>query len=107
MLTRKNEDALVELVEEFVKSRNGFYKEHCSDKFLSGLITMYLQKPTPRNPHISFVEAMMDGDQNAAYDSACWIFEGLLEFRCGAGGNGHHVAQNFTAFMMDRIHLIK
>jgi len=92
------EKALEHEVRAFVENLNGRYKNHCSDDFLTALILRQLDCEY-RNRGLLYIELMLRGNMNAAYDAVCWIFESILEHRCKAGGNGHHVAQNFAKTM--------
>ena len=67
-------------VASFVEGLAGRYSDHCSDKFLVSLLCYRLHTSTP-------------------YDAAVLVFESILEGDCGAGGNGHHVAQGFAKAM--------
>ena len=82
-------------VAAFVAQLEGRFREHCSDAFLTGVI---MHRMT-RIGNTTYGEAMLNGDGNAAYEAAIPIFEIILEYRCRAGGNGHHVAQAFCAHM--------
>lgn len=100
MLPKKIEEIVAPVVASFVESQNGFYRKHCSDELLTALIMYQMGNPSRRNSmHSVAEEIVIGGDQNAAYDAVCWLFENVLEHGCHAGGNGHHVAQSFTAIM--------
>ena len=77
---------LTRVITLFVEGLEGRYNEHVSDKFL---IAILMRQCAP------FRTQIFDGDVNAAYTASCPIFENILEYQCGAGGNGHHVAQSF------------
>lgn len=80
---------LVQIVDRFVDQLNGRYKDYVSDIFLKALMLQLTQNEllfgNPRNH-----------DVNNAYNVGCVIFESILEYQCEAGGNGHHVAQDFA-----------
>lgn len=99
MLPRKIEEIVTPVVEKFVASQNGRYREHCSDAMLAALIIFHLGNPSRRYEDKCLAEASILGDRNAAYDAVCWLFEHVLEHKCRAGGNGHHVAQAFSEAM--------
>jgi len=99
MLPRKIEEIVTPVVEKFIASQNGRYRQHCSDEMLLALIVFRLGDPSRRDEKKCVAEAMLDGDRNAAYDATCWLFEHILEHKCRAGGNGHHVAQAFSEAM--------
>lgn len=90
-------------VAAFVAALNGRFREHCSDAMLVGLLMHRLcreyYKTGRSHGPTSRARALLSGDPNAAYDAAQPIFETVLERHCRAGGNGHHVAQNFGAHM--------
>lgn len=85
-------------VAAFVASLEGRFREHCSDAMLTAIL-MHRLRQSNRHNDKSLGTAMLGGDPNAAYEAACPIFEYVLEHGCRAGGNGHHVAQNFCAAM--------
>lgn len=75
-------------VTEFVKELDGRYQKYISDEFLNVLLVSeikraYSCKHKGPKPTVS----------QLAYDVGAYIFESLLENRCAAGGNDHHVAQ--------------
>ncbi len=84
-------------VAAFVAQLDGRFREHCSDAFLVGVLMHRLTRVA--NHDTTYGAAMLGGDGNAAYEAAIPIFEIILEYRCRAGGNGHHVAQAFSAHM--------
>lgn len=100
MLPRPIEEKIQPAVEAFVKDElAGRYKEHCSDTMLVGLIMWQLGNSSRRDPSRSIGELLYGGDASGVYDAVCWLFESVLEHKCRAIGNGHHVAQNFQAKM--------
>lgn len=97
------EEKTEKLVAEFVASLNGRYKEHISDKCLTGLLMMKLSEDYSLDiPNVSRMERMTEGESFAPYGAGCPVFELLLEDKCGVISNGHHVAQNFAKFMSER-----
>jgi len=98
MLRKSHEEQLRPIVAMFVRCQNGFYLKYCSDKFLTEIIMHQLGLPCFGSGK-SFAEMIISGDGNAAYDAVCWLFEIVLEHGCSAGGNGHHVAQQFAEMM--------
>ncbi len=99
-MNQKLEDQLKPIVDKFVAEElNGRYREHVSDAFLSALLMRELSRPVScHKPELSRAAAIVDGQgRGEAYDAACYIFEIILEHQCQAGGNGHHVAQDFNA----------
>ena len=88
------------LVDSFVESQQGFYRDHISDKALSALLMWRLSGSfSSHTPGKSRAEMILKGDVNAAYDAACCIFETVLEYGAGVRGNGHHRAQEFAEAM--------
>lgn len=85
-------------IAKFVAGLNGRYKSDVSDQFLMSLIwnewirdyTLYSEKEKK--------EVLLD---NLSYLSVLFIFENILEHACQAGGNGHHVAQEFADLFKD------
>lgn len=85
---------------DFTKKLKGRYKNLISDEFIIAYITY------------NFVNLYMDHRMkgvkspnaiNIAYDSCIELFESILEHRCNATGNGHHVAQMFTEYFEDTL----
>ncbi len=77
-----------EKVNDFIKELNGRYKDHISDGMLYHLLVdriISLQQERPKQLLV-----------NTAYDAGCYFFESVLEYKCEAGGNGHHVAQDLA-----------
>mgnify|MGYP000576571242 CR=1 FL=1 len=89
---------LAHIMQWIIQELNGRYREHVSDKFLAHVLLngvrsiTYPSKPTGKE-HME--HPFTERDQ-IAYASSCPIFEQLLEHACRAGGNGHHVAQDFA-----------
>lgn len=98
-MNRKTEETVRPLVEGFVASQNGRFRDHCSDTMLTALIINELSRGWRRDPSICVVDAIVAGDGNAAYDAVRPLFEHVLEHACRASCNGHHVAQAFAAAM--------
>jgi len=78
-----------EKVEEFVKKLNGRFKEHVSNDFIKVYLKDKLNENYRKHPQ--------DHLQNISYKAAVTLFESYLEYGCKAGGNGHHVAQDFAS----------
>lgn len=102
MLTFKTEEKITPIVRKFVESLNDQYKKDCSNNFLVALIMCQLSRPHREG---TVAEAVIGNNLNPAYDSVCWLFEGVLEGKCRAGGNGHHVAQRFAKAMEEIVGL--
>jgi len=90
---------LLKHIEQWVsKELDGRYRDQVSDKFLSHLLVqgmraiVYDTKPREEQ-HLDHPYNRRD---NIAYNEGCRIFESILEHGCRAGGNGHHVAQDFA-----------
>lgn len=97
----KLENIILPKVEAFVAEvLNGRYKEFVCDKFLIGLLMRELSRPCSPMDACCRGQAIADGASNYAYEASCHIFENILECQCGAGGNGHHVAQSFERHML-------
>ena len=100
MMTAKMDEMFKPIVDKFVAEQNGFYRGYISDKSLSALLMWRLSRSVSRyHPEMSFAEAVLAGDRNAAYSAAIDIFESVLEHGAGAGGNGHHRAQAFGEYV--------
>lgn len=98
-MNARDEAILRPLVEAFVADQGGRYRNHCSNVFLVEVLMMCLdQAPSYSRPdHDSAAYRIVrKGDGNAAYAVSCRVFERILEHRCQAGGNGHHIAQYFS-----------
>lgn len=92
----------------FVRKLDGRFREYVSDAFLQALIAWQMDEPCSRHTTETRAEAtLLRGDFNEAYHAVCFIFEILLEHRCGARCNGHHVAQDFQAHMNERVRLLR
>jgi hypothetical protein len=92
---QKLEPVIQEFVEEKLKER---YKDHCTDKMLVSIIMNLIRLSSTSD--ICVGEAMLKDNGNChAYYIGCMIFESILEHGAGAGGNGHHVAQDFQVFI--------
>jgi hypothetical protein len=74
---------------EFVKELKGRYSEFLSDKFLQVYLVSSFMDSYRARPNSDLA--------NTAYASSVLLFESLLEHGCGAIGNGHHVAQMYSA----------
>ena len=86
-MTTEDEERLHKIVEDFVvNTLQNRYEEYVSNKFL---IALMIKMCAPK------INDILGGDPNEAYHAVVPIFESILEYRCQAGGNGHHVAQNF------------
>lgn len=86
-MTIEDEERLRKIIELFVVNvLNNRYVEHVSNRFLIALMT---KNCAPK------VNDILGGNPNEAYHAVVPIFESILEYRCQAGGNGHHVAQSF------------
>jgi len=98
--TRDRETLLLTHIERWAaKELNGRYKEHVSDRLLS-LWLRDLMWPivAADNPLAqAHLKHPFERRLNLAYAAGCSVFESTLEHGCGAGGNGHHVAQSFAA----------
>jgi hypothetical protein len=89
-MTESQEEKLTDLVKQFIDQKlDGRYLVHVSDAFLAALM---VRSCAPK------VKEILEGDPNEAYSGVCYIFENILEHKCRAGGNGHHVAQSFQIF---------
>jgi 3'-phosphoadenosine 5'-phosphosulfate (PAPS) 3'-phosphatase len=105
-MNMKLEEEIKREVRVFVEGLNGRYRAHCSDEFLSALIMSQLNSEYPHNDVVvreesshTVIEEMLQDNIGAAYYAVCWIFESILEHKCNAGGNGHHVARSFLTAM--------
>ena len=96
-MNHQAEEKIETHVAAFVANLHGRFREHCSDEMLVGVLMQRLCREPYRDS--TRAQALLDGDRDVAYDAACPIFELILEYRCRAGGNGHHVAQSFCAHM--------
>lgn len=98
-MNHETEQAILAEIRSFVAGLDGRYREHCSDEFLSRVILERFRRPR-RHDGVSRGDVLVIlKDITAAYDAACNVFESILEHGCQAGGNGHHVAQAFSAHM--------
>lgn len=100
-MTLKQENLIRPFVENFVAEIGGTYREHISDKALVTLLMYKLRQKYYNNN--TFINAIFDGDNNAAYEAVCPIFEVFLEYGAGVNSNGHHRAQQFAQQLMSRI----
>jgi hypothetical protein len=82
-----------ELRRQFVESLEGRYRAHVSDEYLVAHLAHEL--------YGIYFRRLSDSITNKAYDAACIVFESILERRCKAGGNGHHVAQDYSKLFND------
>jgi len=98
-MTSKQEDIFGPLVRRFVEGLEGRYQEHASDKMLESILMWRLSCRDDFYVTKSQAALILEGDPNAAYNAACPVFESILEHGARAGGNGHHVAQDFAAAM--------
>lgn len=88
----EKEELLLAHIDKFVKeSLRGRYREHVGDAFLTYLLLL-----GSRGIFNQDVMGCVKTPENLAYEAACSIFESNLEHHCRAGGNGHHVAQDFA-----------
>lgn len=71
----------------FVASLNGRFRNHVSDEFIKA----YLNRMILLTPW-----AKLSRLDQAAYDAAQNLFEGILEAELGVRVNGHHIAQNYS-----------
>lgn len=77
---------------------NGRYREYVSDQFLAYSL-MYSVRAivyTDKQRGQEHMEHPFNRREEIAYHAGCPIFEGNLEHNCRAGGNGHHVSQDFA-----------
>ena len=103
-MNQKQEEALRPIVEKWVTGLNGRFREHISDKCLVGVLLHQLDRSYfYKNATPSCAAAILDGSNSAAYESAVWLFEKVLEHECRAGGNGHHVAQSYDQAFLDAL----
>ena len=76
-------------IEDFVKNDlKGRYSEWCSDEFLIAYIKDAFES--------SYHKRYLNVECEVAYHAVVHLFESILEYGCRAGGNGHHVAQDFA-----------
>lgn len=100
MLSRKTEEILKPIIKKFVgEVLARRYESHASDPMIVSLILSRLGEPSRRESDKCLGQIMTEGDPNAAYEAARWLFETVLEHGCRAGGNGHHVAQSFSEYV--------
>ena len=100
-MNQKQEEALRPIVEKWVTGLNGRFREHISDKCLVGVLLHQLDRGYICGK--SCAAAILDDSNFAAYESAVWLFEKVLEHECRAGGNGHHVAQSYNQAFLDAL----
>jgi hypothetical protein len=83
-----------EVIKEYVNGLNGRYRSHVSDEFLESILVHFIS------------ESWSDGgnSENRFYEAGSIVFEVALELDCKAGGNGHHVAQDFASFLMKQLY---
>jgi hypothetical protein len=89
----KVEQKINHLTRIFVTTLNGRYRKHVSDEFLVSILSKGVFAGFNMRPKESFA--------NIAYDVGCNVFETTLERDCKAGGNGHHVAQDYSKMFND------
>lgn len=85
-----------EKVKTFIGNLHGRYNPYISEIMLEHLLISeikreYSTQHMKTNKEISA----------AAYSAGAYIFESLLEHKCHAIGNGHHVAQNLAKMFED------
>jgi hypothetical protein len=86
-MTEILEQLVKERTEHFVTALDGRYQHFVSDEFLVAYLTAeFMNKVYENNEVIK---------KNAAYDAAAPLFEGIFEHKLKAGGNGHHMAQEY------------
>lgn len=91
-VTRRTElrDGATDKAKKFVEGLANRFTSYVSDQFIEVYLVDTFMRTIEENPSLSL--------GNAAYKSASYLFEVLLEHRCGARCNGHHVAQTFSSF---------
>lgn len=94
-MTVHEENQLTDIIGAFVGDiLHDRYEVFVSSNFL---IALLVRQCAPKAKQI------LSGDCNEAYHAACPIFESILEHKCHAGGNGHHIAQNFQTFFEQQL----
>ena len=75
-------------------------KEECKKRYSGKTSHGFLVEMMMRGLNkICYEKRHWDDRHNIAYSAVCWIFEGVLEHRLKCGGNGHHRAQSFNAWI--------
>jgi hypothetical protein len=69
------------------------YEEYVSDQFIVSYLVWSFMDEVYQSKH--------GRRMNIAYKAAVGLFETILEHGCKAGGNGHHVAQDFASMFDD------
>lgn len=96
------ENLLKRKITDFVTTKlKGRYKEIVSDQFIIAYLVDSLTEEHYRHQKLTSYAERPEYWLNAAYKASITLFEHLLEHKCGAHGNGHHVAQDFSAFFKD------
>lgn len=95
--------AIQPTVEDFVKTLDGTYRAHATDALVVALLLVQLDLGRSDITKPSYGQQLLAGDYGVAYNAACTVFETLFEGKLRCGGNGHHRAQAFSAYM--RSHL--
>lgn len=87
----------LEKAKQFTENMHGRFSEFVSDVFLQAYLCkkftdLYLKW---KNKH------QMPNAIQLAYDSACYLFESILEHGCKATCNGQNIAQEFSELFKD------
>jgi hypothetical protein len=90
---RKIEQRIKHLTRVFVIQLNSKYQKHVSDEFLVSILS--------RGVLNTLYSVHQQPITQIAYDVAAGVFESTLEIDCRAGGNGHHVAQDYSKLFND------
>lgn len=94
-MLNRNELAIVITTasEAFVRDLGDRFKDHVSNTFIVAFLVDRFEDLYRAN--------MKQCAKNIAYATADHLFEYLLECKCGASCNGHHVAQQYCDYFRE------
>jgi hypothetical protein len=95
-MREKTKELILPLIQKFVSENSGEYLPHCSDLMLEQLLLWRFGQDYLPKENLSYAEAVIKGDTQAAYDAAQPILESVLERGCDVRRHGHHGAQKFN-----------
>lgn len=91
MIPYRLEEQITPTIRDFiVNDLQGRYDAYCDDTFLMALMIHSISRHDCRS---------LEDIVGNSYHSVVYIFASILEHKCRAGGNGHHVAQRFQEAM--------
>lgn len=104
-MTEKEKQVIRPIVVSFVEAQKARFRPHFSDAALTAVLMVNMDHPYVGGPNYlgELIADCPKRRENAAYLCGAAVFEKLIELACEFRCNGHHIAQQFAAYVVSSL----